>query len=1277
MAYSVEVRVDTFADDVIPHTFIVLTDENGNKRGYGFAPETSHSLQGNGKIFDDTDHKYSATTGKIPLTQEQYQNMINYINESTANPPQYNLFFGSHCATWALNVLDKGNINSLVTPSLDPENIVTDVSQTVIFNPYTQYLNIKINQIFSKASAAYSQTKADFNNSVDKFKNSINDFVRDAKGAANEFSKDAQESWNKFNQASQEIYNDMVNNASEKIEDAADFAQKMSQKLQDAAKSLEQDLKDAGEAASNVAKDLAKRVQQAAEDLAKAAKEAYERVKSAAEQAAEAARDFFDNLPDINDLFDKFKDLLPNQEDWIDNLPKWAKEWLGLDAKRSGKAHGYDPLILDLGGNGIETISVAGFSGSLFDHNNDGIRTATGWISADDGLLVRDLNGNGLIDNGSELFGNNTRLANGQNAAHGYAALAELDSNNDGKVNALDKAFNELRAWIDANSDGISQVSELHTLMSLDIQSLNLEHQENSKDLGNGNRLTHIGSYTKTDGTTGEMGDVEFASNSLYSRYTDTVELTPEQLQAPNLQGLGRLRDLREAAALNAELADTLKAYAAAQTKEEQTALLSELVTKWGATDPFKSKTDAFTLSSDLILTDNEGIGLTPTQIAEWRKGIVLDAQTTADFSAVRGKIAVLDAFTGEKSETLYFGTPAQARQIIDTVNKTYSSLFEQVYTGLLFQTRLQPYLNELGFNIENSEFKLDYSHVQTKFQETFASNAQKAFVDLGEFLAFGSVKDWTAGMSLLSDFAKQGKESGQLQDWLNILGDKAATILAEQNGDAANNVLQAVGLLGRDVLNGNGGDDRLIVGSATAVVNGGNGSDVYEFNKGFGATTIYNSDTSDKRHDVVRLNGVSKDAISYKRNGNDLIIRVSGEQNSITVSNMFAGDVLTQHIDAIEYDGGQISLTEIKETLLHGTDGNDFLQGYGDDDMVHAGAGNDRIETYNGNDTIYAGLGNDNIDAGGGNDTIHLETGNNRAYGGDGDDTIISGSLNDILEGGMGSDTYIFGKQFGQNTVLNFNPHQHDKDVLKFTHTRLNDVIIHRNEADLLITQKDGQQVTVQNFFEKDGKGDYTVQSIEFADGQQLNTEQLRQWVISPTRGDDKLYAYTDGGKLHGGSGNDTLIGNVGVDYLVGGWGNDTLSGGQNDDRLEGGVGNDTYTFNLGDGNDRIYDSFGNDTLTLGSGIAKQDLWFSRNGRDLTVQVLGQNDSITIEDWYAPIARRIEHIQTEDGAHFGIREVQKMVQAMASFAPQQGSGLSVPEQMKEYSQQVFAANNL
>lgn len=293
------------------------------------------------------------------------------------------------------------------------------------------------------------------------------------------------------------------------------------------------------------------------------------------------------------------------------------------------------------------------------------------------------------------------------------------------------------------------------------------------------------------------------------------------------------------------------------------------------------------------------------------------------------------------------------------------------------------------------------------------------------------------------------------------------------------------------------------------------------------------------------------------------------------------------------------------------------------------------------------------------------------------GHDTIVAGTANEILEGGAGSDTYVFGKQFGQDTVVNFNPNQQDKDVLRFTDTKLSEMKIQRNEADLVLTQKDGQRVIVQNFFDKDGKGDYTVQSIEFADGKTLNTEQLRQWVISPTTGNDKLYAYADGGKIYGGNGDDTFVGNTDVDYFVGGAGNDILQGGKNDDRLEGDAGNDTYLFNLGDGNDRIYDSFGKDTLKLGQDIAKQDLWFSRTGRDLTVQVLGQQDSITIEGWYNIIPRRIETIQSADGAYLDVKAVQQMVQAMANFAPQQASGLSVVEQMQAYSQHIVAVNNV
>lgn len=88
-----------------------------------------------------------------------------------------------------------------------------------------------------------------------------------------------------------------------------------------------------------------------------------------------------------------------------------------------------DPLTLDLDGDGIETIGINANNNVLFDHDGDGAKHGTGWVSADDAMLVLDRNNNGTIDNGRELFGDNTQLANGRFAADGFAALAELDIN--------------------------------------------------------------------------------------------------------------------------------------------------------------------------------------------------------------------------------------------------------------------------------------------------------------------------------------------------------------------------------------------------------------------------------------------------------------------------------------------------------------------------------------------------------------------------------------------------------------------------------------------------------------------------------------------------------------------------------------------------------------------------------------------------------------------------------------------------------------------------------
>ena len=145
--------------------------------------------------------------------------------------------------------------------------------------------------------------------------------------------------------------------------------------------------------------------------------------------------------------------------------------------------HTFSPIVLNLAGAGmIETINPQ-VSNVKFDLDANGLKETLGWIKAGTGLLAIDLNDNGRIDDGRELFGESTRIIGTKdNAEDGYIALAQYDSNKDNMIDSKDAVFNKLKVWVDLNQDGQSQPHELKTLADLNITKIATDYTEVAKD---------------------------------------------------------------------------------------------------------------------------------------------------------------------------------------------------------------------------------------------------------------------------------------------------------------------------------------------------------------------------------------------------------------------------------------------------------------------------------------------------------------------------------------------------------------------------------------------------------------------------------------------------------------------------------------------------------------------------------------------------------------------------------------------------------------------------
>ena len=199
----------------------------------------------------------------------------------------------------------------------------------------------------------------------------------------------------------------------------------------------------------------------------------------------------------------------------------------------------YDPIALDLDGNGkIDTLSLE--NGVFFDHNGDDIAFKSSWISGEDGILARDIDGDGKITSGAELFGNFTKLKNGELAKNGAQALKDLDDNNDGIFDSNDKAFNEILVWQDKNSDGISQKNELKTLNEHNIKSIDLEFMADNTALDKDNKQILIGSFStniSNESKNNLASDIDFSVDTIGREMAESAGL---------VKGTGFVRDFNQ-----------------------------------------------------------------------------------------------------------------------------------------------------------------------------------------------------------------------------------------------------------------------------------------------------------------------------------------------------------------------------------------------------------------------------------------------------------------------------------------------------------------------------------------------------------------------------------------------------------------------------------------------------------------------------------------------------------------------------------------------------------
>jgi Ca2+-binding RTX toxin-like protein len=798
------------------------------------------------------------------------------------------------------------------------------------------------------------------------------------------------------------------------------------------------------------------------------------------------------------------------------------------------------PLLLDLDGNGVTTRGIA--EGTIqFDHDGNGFAERTGWVGGGDALLVRDRDGDGRITSGNELFGNRTRLADGNLAGNGFEALRGLDSNGDGRIDRRDPVWSELRLWLDADADAATDPGELFRLDQRGVESLSLAYVDSSWSDPQGNRHRQLGTYRSSDGRELSCNDVWFAIDTTRSRQLNPLPVSAAIAALPELAGMGLVPGLHQAIAARPDgpLPALLEQWIAGSSMQRE-ALLQTLIFAWTGVD-------------QEVMPGWEG-----------------------DQDGYR-RLRAMEQLMGRRFRGIIVTHRPQG-WLNGALDEAFAGLRQAIDRLLSAQVELAPLLRRVqGAVGPDGSLRFEVGGLL----KALAANSGP----LPDAAALFRVTSSLAGMgptgaSLLRSLARA--VSGRLDPFAVMLGAVLpiqAMVMGGPGADgltgsASSDWIQADA--GPDSLSSQAGDDVLQGGRGDDLLRGGAGNDLYLMARGDGRDTLQDGDGA---QDELRWLDVPSTEIAIERFNADLVIGNRGG-DAVRILQYFSDPNFRverfRFSDGVLWGDGQV-----RERVVVGgaTAGPDQLGGFSD--MAN------RIDGLEGDDTLLGGPLADRLNGGPGNDWLGGDLGN---------DTLIAGGGHDTLVGGVGNDTYRISRGGWRTMISDYEGgfNELNADVVEFSNLRSTEVsLVERTGNDLSLRFVSSDQVRVQSYFHFPS---LQIESFRFSDAVVWGDAILRSRVVvgGATVGPDYLGGYDDmANRIDGLAGNDTLNGAGLDDRLLGGAGNDVLQGYGGNDELQGGSGDDWLGGDLG--NDTLIAGGGHDTLVGGGG---NDLYrISRGG--------------------------------------------------------------------------------